>query len=121
MWVAALLTMWPQTLLVPCWHCPVMRGLCACGASSHADLRSLCDIHVRCSAVNHVAFDTAGATLASASDDETVRVWDIITAQTVAVLEGHMGGVTCAVWAPSGDVIASCSRCETLYIVRFEA
>jgi WD40 repeat protein len=43
--------------------------------------------------VNSLALADAGRLLLSASDDETIRVWDTRTWRTVAVLTGHQGHV----------------------------
>lgn len=43
--------------------------------------------------VNAVKIDTASRTLLSASDDCTVRLWDLDTRQCIKVFEGHVGQV----------------------------
>jgi WD40 repeat protein len=44
-------------------------------------------------AVLSVAFDPQGGTLASGSDDTTVKLWDARSGKLVRALYGHHGGV----------------------------
>ncbi len=38
-----------------------------------------------------VAFDPQGETLASGSDDKTVKLWDVHSGKLLRTLEGHQG------------------------------
>ena len=49
----------------------------------------------------------AGRLLASASDDETVRLWDVQSGRLVRTLEGHTGSVESVAFAPDGRLLAS--------------
>ena len=40
-------------------------------------------------AVNSAAFSPDGARVVTGSDDNTARIWDTATGQTIAVLKGH--------------------------------
>ena len=42
--------------------------------------------------------------LASSSKDCTVRIWDITSKRTDAVLSGHMGSVSCVKWGGTGRI-----------------
>ncbi|KAF4556017.1 WD domain-containing protein 4 [Elsinoe fawcettii] len=50
--------------------------------------------------VNAVKIDSASRTLVSASDDCTVRLWDLDTKQCIKVFEGHVGQVQQCLFLP---------------------
>ena len=41
--------------------------------------------------------------LASGSEDKTIRLWDVSTRETIAILEGHTHWVTSVAYSPDGD------------------
>ncbi|HMJ55879.1 MAG TPA: protein kinase [Polyangiaceae bacterium] len=57
-----------------------------------------------------VAFSPDGASLATGSDDHTVRLWDVQTGQSVRVLQGAESGVEDVAWSPDGKLVASAER-----------
>jgi hypothetical protein len=59
--------------------------------------------------VGALAFSHDGRLLASGSDDETVRVYDVRSGQLVAVLRGHKGPVTEVAFDRTGRRIATAS------------
>lgn len=71
-------------------------------------------------AVGHVAFDAGGERLASSSTDGTVRIWDVESADEVAVLRGHRGRVTSAAFSPDGTRLASISADGTVRVWALE-
>ena len=58
--------------------------------------------------VEGVAFSPNGQTLASASDDGTVRLWDVRGHRALgAPLRGHKGAVLGVAFSPDGQTLAS--------------
>ena len=64
--------------------------------------------------VQSVAFSPAGRTLASGSNDDTVRLWDAATQQHIATLTGHTDDVMAITFSPDGATLASASVDNTV-------
>ncbi|KAL8365075.1 hypothetical protein RB595_004068 [Gaeumannomyces hyphopodioides] len=61
-----------------------------------------------------VTFSPDGQRLASASFDETVKLWDAATGACLTTLEGHSNWVTSVAFSPDGQRLASASSDKTV-------
>ena len=61
-----------------------------------------------------VAFSPNGTTLASGSEDETVRLWNIVSGKHEATLTEHTDSVSSVCFSPDGQTLASGSSDETV-------
>ena len=60
--------------------------------------------------VEDVAFSPDGRTLALASREGTVQLWDVASGKTLAVLKGHSSAVRRVAFSPDGRTLASGAR-----------
>ena len=66
--------------------------------------------------VTQVNFSPDGQRLASASYDNTVKVWDATTGQESLTLKGHTGDVNSVSFSPDGQRLASASHDGTVKV-----
>jgi small GTP-binding protein len=57
--------------------------------------------------INRIAWSPDGRYLASPSEDETIRIWDIERGKCAATLKEHSNELRCITWSPDGFHIAS--------------
>jgi len=66
--------------------------------------------------VNSVSFSSDGRTLASASSDGTVILWDVLTGDIKTTFKGHLSEVTSVTFSPDGKTLASASLGDTVIL-----
>jgi len=63
--------------------------------------------------VKAVAWSPDGKRVATASGDQTARVWDAVSGQAVTPALAHEGVVTAVAWSPDGKRVAKASGDKT--------
>lgn len=66
--------------------------------------------------IRSVTFHHEAPWIASASDDQTVRIWNWQSRQCVAILSGHNHYVMCAAFHPNEDLLVSASLDQTVRV-----
>ena len=66
--------------------------------------------------VNYLTFSPDGKWLVSASNDKTLKAWDLETGVCISTLRGHSAEVLAVAFSPVGDQIASCAKDNTIRI-----
>src|SRR5262249_34581175 len=68
------------------------------------------------SAVYAVAFSPDGKMVVSGSGDRTLRVWDVVSGQSLRTLQGHTSDVNAVAFSPDGKMVVSGSYDGTLRV-----
>ena len=71
------------------------------------DQPSVPEVKKQSGAINALAFSPKGEQFASASDDHSVKVWDVATLKPICSLEGHGAAVVAVAFSPEGQKMAS--------------
>ena len=79
------------------------------------DLRLLTGKHNHI--VHSAAYSPDGKTIATASWDQTLRLWDTRTGKNTKTLKGHTYGISSVEYSPDGNTIVSASSLSTLNLV----
>ena len=64
------------------------------------------------STVRAVTFSPDGQTLASASSDNTIRLWNVVDGAELAILSGNLGDVTSVQFSPDGLTLVAGLHCR---------
>ncbi len=84
----------------------------ATGRSSNEHTR--CDGHSE--RVLAIAWSPDGRYIASASEDATVRVWNVVAGRSIYTYRGHTLPATAVAWSPDEQRIASSSEDKTVHV-----
>ncbi len=70
--------------------------------------------------VNSVAFSSDGTTLGSASDDKTIKLWNLASGQEIRTLKGHSNWIWTVAFSLDSNTLASGSADKTIKLWNLE-
>ncbi|KAK4057550.1 hypothetical protein OIO90_001619 [Microbotryomycetes sp. JL221] len=83
------------------------------------DFAMVKSLHGHKAGVSQVAFDPSSRYIASASEDRSIRIWDVLAThddKPIRTLNGHASPVFCVNWSPRGNMVASGGLDESVRI-----
>lgn len=86
------------------------------GGSPVSGMTLQCVLRGHTDSINHIAWSPDGRFLATPSDDQTIRIWDVERGQCVAALENQGRAIHSVAWSPDGLRIASVSRHGRIHV-----
>uniref|UniRef100_A0A8J6ZM29 PQQ-binding-like beta-propeller repeat protein n=1 Tax=Desmonostoc muscorum LEGE 12446 TaxID=1828758 RepID=A0A8J6ZM29_DESMC len=107
--IQALLTQIKQKITTP-WLCPLTPSLTPPGG------RLLRTLTGHSNSVNAVAVTPNGQQVISASNDDTLKVWNLATGEKLFTLTGHSDSVNAIAVTPNGQQVISASLDSTLKV-----
>ena len=96
--------------LVPAWPPPDQHALGVLRTLTHHTY-GLVTGHTY--GISDCVFSPDGTLLATASHDQTARLWNVATASPVSVLTGHEGAVSSCAFSPDGTLLATTGHDRT--------
>ena len=72
-------------------------------------IREIATLKGHKSTINYVSWNPDGTMLATASDDNAARIWDVVSGDLISVLTGHSNPIEHLAWNPSGTMLATAS------------
>ncbi|CAE6541800.1 unnamed protein product [Rhizoctonia solani] len=88
------------------------KAVCLWDTRSHSLLGKIASSHTQ--PIRSIALTPCGTGVVSGSDDNTARLWDVKTGNTVLELVGHSSNVAAVAFSPDGSCIASASFDNTI-------
>ncbi|WP_100903149.1 serine/threonine-protein kinase [Nostoc flagelliforme] len=83
-------------------------------------LHTLTEHSGRLNGVNALAISPDGYTLASASDEKNIKLWDLNTKKVLASLSGHSQAIKSVTFSPNGKILATASDDKTIKLWQIE-
>ena len=100
---------------------PISTSSRTVGSSSRRAPHSFAPLAGHSGSVNGVAVTPDGQCALSASDDKTLKVWDLETGAEIGTLAGHSGSVNGVAVTPDGGHAVSASWDKTLKVWNLES